>query len=328
MRVRIDRRSFVIDCAAIGVLSLFGPGPAGAQPAAARPIRLVVGLSAGGAIDSLARSFGRQLEEAVRASVIVDNRPGAAGSLAVANVGNAAADGTTLLIASVGEIAITPNLLSKIPFDPARLVPVSELVVGSMTFVVGSQVPVKSMAEYLQWSQGKSPFLLGTTGPGSPHHLLAVMMAESLKRKVEPVHYRQIGDLLSGLISGELHGAFVPTTLANAWQQAGKVTALAVSSPLRSPILPGIPTLREVGLQAAEFDGWIGVFAPPGTTREVADRLHASFAVAARAPDVKATMDLMGFTARATRRDEFERVVMSDRARYAKVIESSGLKAD
>ena len=110
--------------------------------------------------------------------------------------------------------------------------------------------------------------------------------------------------------------------------QADKVTALAVSSPQRSTTIPGVQTLREAGLAAAEFDGWIGVFAPPGTTPETADRLHASFAAASRAPAVKAQMETMDFTARATRRDEFERAVTGDRARYAKVIESLGLKLE
>lgn len=328
MSIHLERRRLILSSASASALSLLGMPSARAQDQAGKPIRLVVGFAAGTAPDSVTRSLGRQLEENLRTTVVVDNRPGAGGVLALANVGASPADGTTLLVATVGEIAISPHLYRKIPFDPVRLVPVSEVLTGDVTFVVASQVPVKSMQEFLQWSRGKPTLLIGTFGPGTPHHLVSALLAETTKRKIEPVHYRSVGDALTGLVMGELDGAFVSSALAKAWQQTGKVTVLAVSTPHRSPIFPDVQTLREAGLAGAEFGGWVGVFAPPGTTPEAADKLNASVVAAARAPAVKTAMEALGFTIRGTSREDFERVVASDRARFGKLIESLGLKLD
>ena len=293
-----------------------------------KPVRLVVGFAAGTSLDVVARTVARKLEETWTAGVIVDNRAGAGGALAVSNVGTSAPDGTTLLLASVGEVSIAPHLYRKLPFDPVRLVPVAEIVTGDVAFVVGSQVPVKNMEEFLQWSRDKSPTMIGTFGPGTPHHLVSAMLAETTQRKVEPVHYRAVADALNGLVMGELQGAFVSTALANAWIQAGKAKVLAVSASVRSPLFPNVPTMRESKLEGAEFTGWIGIYAPPGTPNEAADKMNAAIVAAVRSPAVKAAMEQIGYVVTGESRVALTQRTAADRVKYGKLTDSLGLKLD
>jgi len=327
MSIDLDKRA-ALRLLSCGTLAAVTSSGVLAQPAGGKPLRLVVGNPAGSALDSLARIMARRLEGSLGGPVVVDNRTGAGGMLAVANVGAAAPDGSTVLLGTIAQIAIAPFLYRKPPFDSGRLVPISETVFGSMVLVCGSQIPAKSVAELLQWSRDKSPLLIGTFGPGSPQHLVAVMLGEAAKRKVEPVHYRLQADILNGLVLGDIPVTVTSSALALSWQQAGKVTVLAVTGPTRQALFPTVPTFREAGLAEAEFAGWVGIFAPPDTPRDVADRLSTAMSTVVRIPAVKSEMEAIGYQVTGTTREEFEKTVATDRSRYARIVASIGLKLD
>jgi tripartite-type tricarboxylate transporter receptor subunit TctC len=327
MSIDLDKRRALrlISCGALAAVSSSGVR---AQTAGGKPLRVVVGVPPGSALDSIARVMARRLEVSLASPVVVDNRPGAGAMLAVANVGAAAPDGSTVLLGSIAEFAIAPHIYKKPPFDPGLLVPISETVFGSMVIASSPRVPAKSIGEFLQWARSKSPLMVGTFGPGSPHHLVAVMLGQAAKLNVEPVHYRLQADIISGLVSGDLPVTVTSSALALGWQQAGKATVLAVTGPSRQALFPTVPTFRESGLADAEFAGWVGIFAPPGTPREVADRLSTAMSEVVRIPAVKSDLEALGFQVTGTSRGEFERTIASDRSRFAKIVAASGMKLD
>lgn len=327
MSIDLDKRKALrlISCGALAAVSSSGLR---AQPAGAKPLRVVVGVPAGSALDSIARIMARRLAVSLGSPVMVDNRPGAGAMLAVANVGAAPPDGSTMLLGSIAEFAIAPHIYKTLSFDPGRLLPISETVFGSLVLVCGSQIPAKSVGEFLQWARDKSPLMVGTFGPGSPHHLVAVMLGQAAGLQVLPVHYRLHADILNGLVIGELPVTVTSSALALAWQQAGKATVLAVSGPSRQALFPTVPTFREAGLADAEFAGWVGVFAPPNTPREVLDRLSTAMVEVVRIPSVKSDLEALGFQVTGTTRQEFEKTVAYDRSRYAKIVAASGMKLE
>lgn len=154
------------------------------------------------------------------------------------------------------------------------------------------------------------------------------MLGQAAALKVEPVHYRLHADILNGLVIGDLPVTVTSSALALAWQQAGKVMVLAVSGPLRQAVFPIVPTFREAGLADAEFAGWVGVFAPPGTPREVADRLSIAMVEVVRIPSVKSDLEALGFQVTGTTRQEFEKTIAHDRFRHAKIVVASGMKLE
>ncbi len=184
MRTHVDKHNVAraLCCAALAVLL---SGGVFAQPAVdAKPLRLVIGSPAGGAMDATARAVGRHLQESLHRPVVVENRPGAGAMLAISNVGTAAPDGSTVMLGTIAEFAINPNMLKNPPFDAGRLVPLTEAMFGSMVLACGAQVPAKSIGELVKWARDKSPLLIGTLGPGSPHHLVMVMMGQAAGIKV------------------------------------------------------------------------------------------------------------------------------------------------
>ena len=327
MNIDLDKRQALrlLSCGALAAVLSSGVF---AQPAGGNPLRVVVGSPAGGAMDSMARLIGRRLEVSLGRPVVVDNRPGAGATLAIANVGAAPPDGSTVFMGTIMEFAINPNLRKTAASDAGRLVPITETVFGGMALVCGSQVPAKSIGEFKQLARDKSPLMIGTLGPGSPHHLVTVMLGQAAGLKVEPVHYRLISDKLNSLVTGDLPCTITSNALALAWQKAGRVNVLAVTGPSRQAMFPAAPTFREEGLADAEFVGWVGMFAPPGTPKEVADRLNAAIAEAVRNPSVRPELEALGYQVTGTTRQEFEMTIARDRARYAKIVASTGLKLD
>lgn len=299
-----------------------------AEPINARqPLKIILGYSAGSSLDVAARTLAPLISSAWPAGVVVDNRPGAGGALAIAAVGSAAPDGTTLLLASTGEITAAPHL-NKLPFDPQGLVPICQIVTGELVLVSGTQLGAPTFADLLRPKSGKPNLMIGTLGPGTPHHLVAAMMSEGLKRQVEMIHYKTPSDMLNDLNSGQLDGGFASVALSQPWVQTGKVRVIATSAPDRSTVYPTAPTMRELNLGGAEMVVWLGFFAPPVIPRETANQISNAIIAATRVPEFVSKMAGIGFQVKATGSDEFGKEVASDRARFGKVIAKIGLKAN
>ncbi|NPC55636.1 Bug family tripartite tricarboxylate transporter substrate binding protein [Caenimonas soli] len=322
----ITRRSAVAGMAAALAVGIDRAAHAAEPINARQPLKIILGYSAGSSLDVAARTLAPLISSAWPAGVVVDNRPGAGGALAIAAVGAAPPDGATLLLASTGEITAAPHL-NKLPFDPAGLVPICQIVTGELVLVSGTQLGSATFADLLRPKVDRPNLMIGTLGPGTPHHLVAAMMSEGLKRKVEMIHYKSPGDMLTDLNSGQLDGGFVSVALALPWVQGSKARVIATSAPERSTLFPTAPSMRELNLAGAETLVWLGFFAPPGIPRETANQISKAIIGATQVPEFVSKMAGVGFQVKATGSDDFGKQVASDRARFEKVIAKIGLKA-
>ncbi len=295
-----------------------------------KPVRLVVGYAPGTAPDVLARLLATRLGELLKQQVVVDNRAGAGGQIAAQNVAKSPADGYSLLLGEVGSIAIAPAAFSKLPYDPAReLVGVSE--VGKVDFLLA--VPVKSphqtVADFARAYKGKADKVnFGTFGAGTSGHFGAEIFGEAAGFAVEPIHYRATGDALTGLLAGDVAGAFVSTALGAAQIKGGKLRALATTAPVRSTLLPEVPTFAEVGFPKLDFSAWFAVLAPAGTPPAILDLLNRQAVAAVQTPDNRARIVEAGFSVSGTSRADTERMLKAEAQRWAAIVKATGFKGD
>jgi tripartite-type tricarboxylate transporter receptor subunit TctC len=239
---------------------------AGAQAIAqgTGPVRLVVGYAAGGPVDTTARVFSRAFARELGTSVIVDNRPGASGSIAGALVAKSPPDGLTLFFAASPTLTINPNIYKKMPFDPvADLTPVAPLVSYANVLVVNKDLPFKSVAELLAYAKANPGKLAyGSAGNGASNHLSGELLAAQSNTQLMHVPYKGNAPAMTDVIGGQIAMMFDIVSTARGYIGGGRVRALAVTSRERNPSLPDVPTMREAGLPNFEVVGWFGLYAP------------------------------------------------------------------
>ena len=261
--MRMLRRQFLQLAAAIFAL----PGAATASRAQAfpsRPIRLIVPFPAGGPTDIVARPFARLLGEALKTTVVVENRGGAGGTLGANLVAESPADGYTLLMATVGTNAINPSLYKKLPYDAVRdFTPIAQVAAAPVAVVVHPSLPANNLAELVAQAKrmpGKLNY--GSAGNGTPGHLTAELFKSVSGIDIRHVPYRGSAPAVTDLIAGQIQLMFDPLQSVLANVKGGNLRALAVSSAARSPVLPDVPTIAESGYPGFETTAWWGVFAP------------------------------------------------------------------
>jgi tripartite-type tricarboxylate transporter receptor subunit TctC len=307
-------------------LLLLGAAPAAAQTYPAKPIRIVVPFVAGGAVDLLARIMGQKLTEAFGQPVIIENRPGAGGNAAADLVAKSPPDGYTILQVTNG-LAISPALYRKLPFDPVKdLVPVTQLVASQLLLVATPSLPAKTTRELIDLAKSKPGTLnYGMTGVGNPLHLTMEMLMHAAGVKFQPIPYRGDAPLNTALIAGEVHLAVVPFATARPNIEAGRLRALGIAGPKRSPSLPDVPTIAESGIPAFESGSWQGWFVPAGTPPEVIALIQHEAAKALKMPDVRARMDATANEVVGSTPDEFAVRYRADLAQFAKVVKDAGI---
>ncbi|MES2945673.1 MAG: tripartite tricarboxylate transporter substrate binding protein [Pseudomonadota bacterium] len=295
-----------------------------------KPVRLIVGFPAGTGPDIVARLLGQKLSEAWGMGVVVDNKPGAGGLIAATEAARAAPDGYTLMLGETGQLAIAPNSYSKLPYDAQKdFVPVSQVVSADFVFLVNPlKVPGKNIKDFVDWSRQQKGLFMATFGAGTPGHFGAYMFGDALRLKPEPVHYKSTGDALTGLFGGDVQGVFATPGLAASNVKAGKLLALASTGPVRSGILPDVPTFKEQGYADLEFSSWFGVVAPAKTPADIIAKLNADIVKAVRSADGKAKLEEAGFRVTGTSRDEFVKIISADTAQWGKAVVATGFKAD
>lgn len=295
-----------------------------------KTVRLIVGFPAGTGPDIVARLLGQKLSEAWGMGVVVDNKPGAGGLIAATEAARAAPDGYTLMLGETGQLAIAPNSYSKLPYDVQKdFVPVSQVVSADFVFLVNPlKVPSKNIKEFVDWSKQQKGLFMATFGAGTPGHFGAYMFGDALKLKPEPVHYKSTGDALTGLFGGDVQGVFATPGLAAANVKAGKLLALASTGPVRSGILPDVPTFKEQGYADMEFSSWFGIVVPAKTPADIVAKLNADIVKAVRSTDGKAKLEEAGFRVTGTSRDEFVKIISTDTAKWGKAVVATGFKAD
>jgi tripartite-type tricarboxylate transporter receptor subunit TctC len=324
-------RRLFLSTAAGTCAALVLPTTAWAQWAPTRTVTVVVPYPAGGPTDILARTIGAALARTLGQSVVVENVPGGAGAIGTRRVAQAAADGHVLVFGTNQTHATNLSLLPEGGgYDPVKdFAPVAGLADLQHLVVVGPEVPVKTAAELVALAK-KDPGKLtaGSTGPGSASHLALELFKVRTGTDIAHVPYKGSAPLLTDLLGGHVNLSFATTPTVLQPIQSGKLRAIAVASPNRSPYLPEVPTLAEAGVRGVEADAWLAMFAPAGTPAPALARLREATLEAMRQPAVRETLTRSGMTPNARDGAAFAGFVREDVARWAEVVRVANVKAE
>ncbi|WP_334187364.1 Bug family tripartite tricarboxylate transporter substrate binding protein [Noviherbaspirillum sp.] len=323
---RITGRVFRAAAACMLLAAMMGSALAQSYPA--RPVRLVVGFPSGTGPDLVARLVAQKLQESTGQGFVVDNKTGAAGLIAAREAAKAPPDGYTLFLGTVGEMAISPSAYSRLGFDPVKdFAAVSHVVTSDFAFVVPASTPAKNLKEYVDWGKAQKSLFMGTFGAGTPGHFGVAILADATGLKAEPVHYKNTGDAMSGIIAGDTQGLFGTLALVSSHVKGGKLRALATTGAERSTMLPDVPTAKEQGYPSVEFGAWFGIYAPAKTPNDILEKLNGEIVKAMQAPDVREKLQGVGFRVVGSSRQEFDRLLKEDIPRWEKVVKATGFKA-
>ena len=302
---------------------------AGALAWPTQPIRLVVPYGPGTGVDILARQFATQLPAALGQPVVVENVPGAAGTIGSENVARADPDGHTLLVQSLS-FAMGRSLYKNLRYDPiADFAPVSLVAWSSYVLVVPAGASSRTLGDLLAAAAAAPGRLTyATPGVGTAHHVATELILQKANVTMLHVPFKTSGAAVTDLLAGRVDAMFVPVGVALPHIQSGKVVALATGSPKRLPQLPQVPTLAESGLDVGNLDLWYGVLAPKGTPAAVIERLNHEVARIAAKPGVAATLEAQGIVPATSTPAAFGRLLVEERARWAAVAERAGITGE
>ena len=291
-----------------------------------RPVRIIVGFTAGSATDITARMFAQKLNAAWNVPVTVENIPGAGGSVGGDRVAKAAPDGTTLYWGANGAMTINPSLLPNPTFDTVRdLAPIARVLVMPSLLVVNNDVPAKSVAELFALAKARPGQLsYASPGVGTPQHIAGELLKSLASVDIVHVPYRGVAlaDVIGGRVTMTLQnmGAILPVV------RDGKLRALAVTSNQRSPIIPELPTLAESGFPDFEAISWFGLLAPAHTAAPIIAKVHEDIVKIAAQTDMRERLAQLGLDVAVNSPDEFAAVINADIAKWAKVIKDANIK--
>lgn len=307
------------------VLPLAAAAQAPAPLAGGRAVTLLVGYAAGGPVDATARVLATALGKAAGQSFIVDNRGGASGMLAAAQLQRAAPDGATLMLAASPTFTMTPHIQSTKAVNPLPgLVPVAQLVEYANVMLVNPALPVKSLAEFVAYAKARPGEVnYGSSGVGSSNHLSAALLASLTGTSLTHVPYKGNAPAMADVMGGQISFLFDIVNTAQPQIKAGKVRALAVTSRTRNDALPDVPTAIEAGVPGLALSGWFGLVAPPGTPPAVVEQLQALMLKVSQDPAVAARLKEMGYTVRFLPAPAFAERIRSDFATWGKVVQDA-----
>ena len=315
---------------ALAVLAALLASAAHGQGYPSKPLRLIVPFSAGGSSDVLARGVAKQLGEQMGEPVVVENRAGAGGMIALEFVAKSAGDGYTLLFGTIGTNGIGPALYKSLAFDPVKdLAPVSSLHTLPNVLLVNAGVPAKTVAELIALAKaqpGKLTF--ASAGSGSASHLSGVLLKSATGIDILHVPYKGGGSAMPDVLSGQVSMMIETATGALSAIRSGKVRALAVTTAQRWPQLPEVPTMIEAGVPGFEITSWTGLFVPAATPGSLVERLNAELVKAARDLGYVKTMTALGVEAISSSPREFSAFVESEVAKWGRAIKESGARVE
>jgi tripartite-type tricarboxylate transporter receptor subunit TctC len=292
------------------------------------PMRIVVPFTPGGGTDILSRIIAQKLNESWGQPVLVENRPGASGTVGTAFVAKALGDGHTLLVMPAG-YAGNPSLYKKLPYDQNReLAPVSLLASGPLTLVVHPSLPVKSVKEFVAFARARPGEInFGSPGAGTLPHLSAELFNSMNGIRMVHVPYKGAGAAVTDVMAGRVPVYFMNILQSLSLIKAGKLRALGVTTPERTPIAPEIPAIAEAGLKGFDMTNWYGMLAPAATPREAIAKLSAEVSRILKLPDLTSRLADDGMTVVGSTPGEFADFLARETAKFARVIETAGIKA-
>jgi tripartite-type tricarboxylate transporter receptor subunit TctC len=293
-----------------------------------RPIRLLVPAAPGGTTDILARLVGARLSESLKQQVIVDNRASASGVIAGEMTANAAPDGYTLLLA-YHQHTVNGVLNQKLPYHPVNsFTPITQLTAAGLMLVVHPSTPVETLAQFVTWTRNfKGPLNFGSAGIGSGGHLAGELYNQMAGIKAAHVPYKGSGPALADLVGGQYHYNFAGIQAAQTLVRAGKLRALALTTPKRVAALPDLPVVAEV-LPGFEVVGWYGIIAPAKLPAPILARLHSEIVKILNQPDMRERILSDGSEPVGNSPEEFSRYMHADLLKWARLVKETGAKLD
>ena len=323
------KRRHAIVLAAAG-LALSASGLALAQAYPAKPITIVVAYPAGGDTDAMARLYAEKLSHRLGQPVLVDNRPGASGTIGAAFVAKAPADGYTLLMApstfSIAQLVLKTGGGSAYD-ETTSFTPIVMTSVQPLFIAVNSGVGAKDVNALVAAAKAK-PLSYASPGSGSPMHILGEMFNKSAGVQINHVPYRGVAPAINDVLGGHVPLTFVTYGPVAPYLAGGKLNLLAVADPQRSPLAPNVPTLNELGFKDVEVGAWQGIFAPKNLPADIAKTLNAQFNEILKMPDVVAKMAIFGALPAGGEPARLAKVNADDHTRFGKIIKDLGIQAD
>lgn len=306
------------------------PAVQAAETYPSKPIMLVVGFAAGGSADVIGRTVARELSTVLGQQIVIDNKPGAGGIIGADYVAKAKPDGYTIFIGGPGPNAIAPTLYPQLSYDPVKdFASISTVSENPNVLIVNPSLNVKTVNDLLALARSKPGTLTyASAGNGSSQHLAGEHFKSLAQVNILHVPYKGVPQGVTGVIAGEVDMMFAPLANAQPLLGDGKVVALGVTTPKRSPALPNLPTIAEAGVPGYEQTVWNAFFAPAGTPAEIIDKLNAATRKALSDPTVRKQLEGMGVEPASSSPEELSSFVKAEIAKWGKVTRDSGTKAN
>ena len=327
MNAGVLRRRAAIGIVALGVIAAL---PAAAQNWPTKPVKLVVPFPPGGSVDPLARLVGARLSDALGQQFIVENKPGASGSIGTAFVAKSPADGYTFAVV-FDTHGVNPALIPNMPFDTVKdLAPVMLVGTAPMAIATAPSKPYKTFADVVRAAKAKPDTLsYGSVGSGSLGHLAMTLVQQAGGFKLVHIPYKGGGPMSADAIGGQLDLGVGSVAVLAQHVRGGKLRGLAVTGEKRSGTMPEVPTLIEQGFAGFSAYAWWGIFAPAGTPKPVLDKFHASLVTALNLPDLhKQLTEQLGMDLVISTPEALQKWTLGEIARWGKVVKDSAIKAD
>lgn len=324
--IRLGRRHALALAASAGLAAL-GCDLAQAQAWPAKPVTLVIGTPAGGAIDAYARALALHLGKATGGTFIVDYRAGANGNISAEYVQKAVADGHTLWIGTQAMMTINPSAYPSLRWKPSEFTPIAKGVEAPLLLVTNPSVPARTLPELLKWSAANKA-AYASYSPGTPSHFLGFQFSERFNLGMQHIPYKGSAGQTTDLVGGQVPMGFTQLQTALPMVEAGKLNAIAVTGPQRWRQLPQVPTLAELGYKDLNTTIWFGLFAPAATPKPILAALEAATLKAQADPDYRAKLEAQGFDVPQESGAAFARTIAAETARWAQVVKATGFKAN
>ena len=313
----------------LGLLALAFSLAVPAQTWPSQSIKIIVPFTPGTGMDTIARAVSPKLSERLGQPVVVQNMPGASGNIGADAVAKANADGYTVLMGA-NTMLMASQLYKNVPFNPVKdFSSVSMAAWGTLMLVANPKTGIKSMAELVAAAKARPGSInYGSPGVGTPHHMAMELFKTKTGLFMLHVPYRGTAGYTQDLLSGELMVGFLPVHIAQGFVTTGKLTALAVGSPKRHPVAPGVATFDELGVKGVDVDLWYAFFAPGKTPSPVVNRLNAEITAILKQPDIRDLLGRAGMDAATSTPDELTTLVNKDYPRWGEVIQRNGITAE
>ncbi len=318
-----------------GILLVFSvllalPATAAAADFPSKPAKIIVAFPPGAATDIVGRILAQKLTEMWGQSVIVDNRAGASGTIGTDVVAKSPADGYTMLLGTLGNLAANPSLYRNLPFDMGRdFIPVSLVVMVNFVMVAHPALPVKTVKELIALAKAKPGELnYSSSGAGGLPHLAGELFKSMAGVNVLHISYKGSVPSFTDLLGGRISYSIDNLPLALPYIKSGRLRALAVVGPRRQPMLPDVPTMVEAGIPGYELTNWFGLMLPAGTPRDVVQRINADIAKVLKMPDVRERLLGMAAEPVGSTPEQFSVFLKSETEKWAKVIKDGAITAE